>query len=117
MDVAMPFISKLRPNDLPTTVVYPFGGGDLMGALATFPNATEVTTISLEIAGDVRAVNKPDKKQLESQLRVLREHLSKYFDKAHSRTVNLEVEQFHAIPAEVAFTMAALALHDFEPVG
>ena len=117
IDVAMPFIANLRPDGLPKTVVYPFGGGDLMGAIATYPDATEVTTISLEIAGDVRGVNKPDKQKLGEQLRILRDHLSKYFDKAHSRTVNLELEQFHAIPAEVAFTMAALALHNFEPVG
>ena len=30
LDVAMPFIAKLRPANLPTTVVYPFGGGDLV---------------------------------------------------------------------------------------
>jgi len=56
VDVAMPFIAKLRPKNLPTTVVYPFGGGDLLGALATYPDGTDFTTISLEIAADVRKV-------------------------------------------------------------
>src|SRR2546430_2346675 len=28
------FVAKLRPSDLPSTVVYPFGGGDLSSALA-----------------------------------------------------------------------------------
>ncbi|MBX3185550.1 MAG: hypothetical protein KF819_00990 [Labilithrix sp.] len=114
--LAMPFIANLRPKSLPTTVVYPFGGGDLVSALATFPDATELTTISLEIAGDVRGIMKPDNKRLEKELATLRDHLGKLFLKAHSRTVNLDVETRGAVPGEAAFTMAALAIHGFEPV-
>src|SRR6185312_12603144 len=33
VDVAKPFLAQLRPKDLPTVVVYPFGGGDLTTAL------------------------------------------------------------------------------------
>lgn len=116
LDVAMPFIAKLRPPNLPTVVVYPFGGGDLVSALATYPNLTEITTISLEIAGDVRPIDKADNKRLEKELTVLREHLGKLFLKAHSRTINLDIETRGAIPGEVAFTMAALAIHGYEPV-
>lgn len=116
IDVATPFIAKLRPKDLPTTVVYPFGGGDLMSALATFPDGQEFTTISLEIAGDVRPILKVDDKRLEKELGVLRQHLGKLFEKAHSRTVNLDIESRGAVPGEEAFTMAALALYGFEPV-
>ena len=36
--------------------------------------------------------------------------------KAHSRTVNLDIETRGAIPGEVAYTMAALAIHGYEPV-
>ncbi|MDF2698153.1 MAG: hypothetical protein K0S65_6536 [Labilithrix sp.] len=95
LDVAGPFIAKLRPSGLPTTIVYPFGGGDLVSALATYPDATELTTVSLEIAGDVRG---------------------KLFLKAHSRTINLDIESHGAIPGEVAYTMAALVIHGFEPI-
>jgi hypothetical protein len=115
LDVAMPFIAKLRPAGLPTTVVYPFGGGDLVSALATFPDGTEFTTVSLEIAGDVRAIDKADNKRLAGELAQLRDHLGKLFLKAHSRTINLDIETRGAIPGEVAFTMAALAIHGFEP--
>lgn len=116
LDVAGPFIAKLRPSNLPTTVVYPFGGGDLVSALATYPDATELTTVSLEIAGDVRAIDKADNKRLVSELATLRDHLGKLFLKAHSRTVNLDIETRGAIPGEVAFTMAALTIHGYEPV-
>lgn len=116
LDVAAPFIAKIRPKDLPTTVVYPFGGGDLVSALATYPDATELTTISLEIAGDIRAIDKADNKRLGTELTHLRDHLGKLFLKAHSRTANLDMETRGAIPGEVAYTMAALAIHGFEPV-
>src|SRR6185503_14717208 len=52
VDKAMPFIAKLRPAELPAEIVYPFGGGDLASALVTYPDATEITTMSLEHAGD-----------------------------------------------------------------
>ncbi len=37
--------------ELPEAVVYPFGGGDLLSALAAYPDAAEYTTLSLELAG------------------------------------------------------------------
>jgi hypothetical protein len=116
LEVAVPFIAKLRPDGLPTTIVYPFGGGDLVSALATYPDATELTTMSLEIAGDVRAIDKADNRRLAGELTQLRDHLGKLFLKAHSRTINLDIETRGAIPGEVAFTMAALAIHGYEPV-
>lgn len=116
LDVAGPFLAKLRPAGLPTTVVYPFGGGDLVSALATYPDATELTTISLEIAGDVRAIDKADNRRLTTELGQLREHLGKLFLKAHSRTINLDIETRGAVPGEVAYTMAALVIHGYEPV-
>src|SRR5262249_34971867 len=53
---AEPFIQKLKPEGLPTTVVYPFGGGDLISALTTYPELKDVTTLSLEHAGDPRRI-------------------------------------------------------------
>ena len=47
VDKAVPVLSTVVPADVPKTVVYPFGGGDLLTALATYPNATELTTMSL----------------------------------------------------------------------
>ena len=116
VDVAGPFLAKLRPAGLPKQLVYPFGGGDLVTALATFPDATEVTTISLEIAGDVRGIMKADGKRLEPELKTLREHLAKLFLKAHSRTINLDIETRGAVPGEAAFTLAAMSIHGFEPL-
>jgi hypothetical protein len=116
LEVAVPFIAKLRPANVPATVVYPFGGGDLVSALATCPDATELTTISLEIAGDIRGIDKVDNKRLGKELETLRDHLGKLFLKAHSRTINMDIETRAAVPGEIAFTMAALVIHGYEPV-
>ncbi len=40
---AKPFLAALRPSDLPDTVIYPFGGGDLLAALTTYPDARRIT--------------------------------------------------------------------------
>lgn len=116
MDVAMPFLGKLVPKDSPKTVVYPFGGGDLMGAIATYPDATEYTTISLEIAADVRKVDAAPKAMLKAELGRYRMVLGKYFDKAHSRTDNLDLGTKSVLPGEVVFDLVALVLHGYEPL-
>ncbi len=116
VDQAEPFIASLRPKDLPRVVVYPFGGGDLASALATFPDATEVTTISLEPAGDVRPVDRLPRDLLAHELKVHRSHLERLFEKAHSRTDNLEKESKTELPGEIVFDLAALVVHGDEPV-
>jgi hypothetical protein len=116
VDLAKPFLASLRPKDLPRTVVYPFGGGDLASALATFPEAAEITTISLEPAGDVRPVDQLAPDRLAHELAVHRAHLERLFEKAHSRTDNLEKESKAGLPGEIVFALAALAISGAEPV-
>ncbi len=116
VQVAMPFIADLVPKDLPPRVVYPFGGGDLLSALATFPDMPEYTTISLEAAGDARKIDSITPKQLKAELALNRVHLGKLFEKAHSRTINLDLESKSDLPGEIVFTMVALVVHGYEPV-
>jgi len=116
VDVAMPYIARLEPAHLPTEVVYPFGGGDLMTALATFPNALTYTTISLETAADIRRVDTITQKKLDAELALNRLHLGKLFEKVHSRTVNLDMESKSDLPGEIVFSMVALAIYGYEPV-
>jgi len=111
----MPFIAKLEPKNLPKTVVYPFGGGDLLGALATYPDATDFTTISLEIAADVRKIDAVPKGRLGPELARLRLVLGKLFEKAHSRTINLDIGSKSVLPGEIVFDLVAMAVHGYEP--
>jgi hypothetical protein len=115
VDVAKPFIASLRPADLPRIVVYPFGGGDLASALATFPDGAEFTTISLEPAGDVRPIDTLPADRLARELAIHRAHLERLFEKAHSRTENLEKESKTDLPGEILFALAALVVHEQIP--
>ncbi len=116
VNVAKPFLAALRPQNLPSVVVYPFGGGDLASALATFPGAEQITTISLEPAGDVRPIDTLAPDRLAFELSEHRVHLERLFEKAHSRTDNLEKESKTTLPGEIVFALAALVVHGDEPV-
>jgi len=111
------YIAALRPDGLPTTVIYPFGGGDLISALTTYPDATEVTTISLELSGDPRRIAEVDRKQLAASLRQLRGGLAGLLMWNDSKSVTLSKQQRGELPGELSYFMVGLALHGYEPVG
>jgi hypothetical protein len=115
-DEAQKFIAKLRPADLPATVVYPFGGGDLSSALAVYPDATELTTISLEAAGDIRAIDSITKSQLESDLDSITFDIRRLYRSAHSTTKSLQAASHSQLPGTIMMALAGLAVHDMEPV-
>ncbi|MBL9017042.1 MAG: hypothetical protein JNL83_22845 [Myxococcales bacterium] len=56
VDRARPWFAAHVPANVPKKVVYPFAGGDLSTALTVFPDADEITTMSLEPAGDPRTL-------------------------------------------------------------
>lgn len=56
VDNAKPWFAAHVPANAPKKVVYPFAGGDLSTALTVFPDADEITTMSLEPAGDPRTL-------------------------------------------------------------
>ena len=115
-DVAQAFIAKLRPADLPTTVVYPFGGGDLSSALAVFPDAREITTISLEAAGDVRVIDTIPKVRLADDLDSITFDLRRLYRAAYSTTKSLQAASHSKLPGTLMMALAGLAVHDMVPV-
>ena len=116
MDGAQTFIAKLRPSDIPTTVVYPFGGGDLSSALAVFPDATELTTISLEAAGDIRVIDTIPKNKLANDLDEITMDIRRLYRSAHSTTKSLQAASHSTLPGTIMMALAGLAVHDMEPV-
>lgn len=115
-DVAKKFLGELRPADAPKTVVYPFGGGDLTSALAVYPDATELTTISLEAAGDIRVVDTITKSKLTSDVSEIGLEIRRLYYAAHSTTQSLQAASHSSIPGTIMFALAALVVHDMEPV-
>jgi hypothetical protein len=114
--VAKPFLASVRPAKLPDPVVYPFGGGDLLSALTTFPDSTEITTISLELAGDPRRINTLNKTRLQDSLALIRGTIGGLLTQNDSTSESLMKTQQGDIPGELAFFLVALAVYDLEPV-
>jgi hypothetical protein len=116
LGVMVPFLARLRPASVPKTVVYPFGGGDLLSALTGYPDATEITTISLESAGDPRRLRSLDKAQLERSLGLLRTTINQLLTLDDSASESLMRTQRGGISGQLAFFLIGLAVHDLEPV-
>src|SRR5205085_7574169 len=99
---ARAFIGKIRPTDIPKTVVYPFGGGDLLSALTTYPDATEITTISLEHAGDPRRIRGLDKERLKPSLTEMRSMGGGLLVWNDSKSVTLSKAQRSDLPGQLS---------------
>jgi hypothetical protein len=113
---AQPFFDGIRPKQLPPTVVYPFGGGDLLSPLLVFPDALEITTISLEYAGDPRGLtSKYDKNALEVGLTLFAESFRTILRGDWNWTRNMEALQKARFPEQLGYAMIALAVHDYRP--
>ncbi len=114
---ALEFFPRVVPSDLPPMVVYPFGGGDLVTALAVFPRATEYTTLSLEPAGDPRTYRSLRRAQIEAALDRIEQHLVHFLRENHSRTVDIgEVMRRGRLPGQLVFALLALRIHDCRPL-
>ncbi len=87
-DKAAPFFAR-EVGTAPTSVVYPFGGGDLVTALVVYPDACEYTTLSLEGMGDPRVPLASARGALSGQLSQLRDTLAVTFGWAWNTTYQL----------------------------
>jgi hypothetical protein len=116
LDPAAAFFAKVRPSGLPRTVVYPFGGGDLVSALLTYPEATEVTTISLEHAGDPTRFAALTPKQLKKYLAAFRAGVRGLLINSDSESEKLKLLEKGPIPGQLAFHIVGAAIMGYEPV-
>lgn len=116
LDVASLELARLVPDGIPDVVVYPFGGGDLLSALATFSRAREITTISLELAGDVSAPMRIGRARLEELLTRTRKLARFLFLSAHSRTSSMGEVMRADLPAQIILGLIAMAVNGYEPV-
>lgn len=110
------FFAALRPADLPTTVVYPFGGGDLASALITYPNARDITTISLEHAGDPTRLKSLDRAALLQALANYRAAVQGLLALHDSTSENMRKLEIGGIPGQLSFHITGMAAMGYEPV-
>ncbi len=114
---ARDFLARLEPAGLPTTVVCPFCGGDLLSVLNTYPQALEVTTLSLELSGDPRRLRTlSDPKTLKDSLHTFEETEKSTMLSNDSKSVNLSKLQVGQLPGQLAMHLMGLAVHGYAPV-
>lgn len=114
---ARAFLEGVRPAELPGELVYPFGGGDLMSALAAFPDAQVITTLSLELAGDPRRLARiDDAKTLARSLAAIAHASHSTLMSNDSLSKNLSATQRGELPGQLSMHLMGLALFDLEPV-
>lgn len=112
---ARPWFDAVVPADAPRTVVYAFGGGDLISALVAFPEATEITTISLEQSGDPRRLRTLSAAALDISLGALRADIGGLISVGSNTSVNLSAGQKNDLPGQVSSFLLGLVGAGFEP--
>lgn len=112
---ASAFFKANVPPGLPRAVVYPFAGGDLATALAVFPDAHEITTISLEPAGDPRALARLTEQALKAALPTVAKELGSLYRYNYSKTMDMVSAMAGArLPTQLIFSLSALWIHGYE---
>jgi hypothetical protein len=115
---ASEFFKANVPAGLPKAVVYPFAGGDLATALAVFPDADEITTISLEPAGDPRALARLSEQELRAQLPTVAKELGSLYRYNYSKTMDMVSAMTGArLPTQLIFSLSALWIGGYELLG
>ena len=104
---ASAFFDAHVPKDIPKKVVYPFAGGDLSTALTVYPDADEITTLSLEPAGDPRDIDVLKGKDLERALDKVEYELKFLYRVNFSNTLNMiEAMRAGSLPTELIFALS-----------
>jgi hypothetical protein len=127
-DKAAPFFQDLLGGKYPSTIVYPFGGGDLSTLLVVYPDATEYTTLSLEGMGDPRplaglastgAGAAKQAKKLAAELAKLRGLVKPNLGWAWNTTIQLSIESSETgagLPGILTLALVALDANGYEPI-
>jgi hypothetical protein len=116
--LANDFFRAHVPAKIPKTVVYPFAGGDLSTALTVFPDADEITTISLEPAGDPRALARLGEKNLRAPLQVVETELTRLYSHNYEKTMDMiGAMRVGDLPTQLIFSLSALVVHGYELTG
>jgi hypothetical protein len=117
LGVANEFFRAHVPAGIPKVVVYPFAGGDLSTALTVYPDADEITTLSLEPAGDPTALGRLSNQQLKSALAAVATELSSLYRANFSVTMNMiGAMRSGQLPTQLIFGLSALSMHGYEPI-
>jgi hypothetical protein len=114
---ARAFFAEKVPRDVPKKVVYPFAGGDLSTALTVYPDADEITTLSLEPAGDPRDLTSLGGHDLDAALKKVEYELKFLYRVNFSNTINMiDAMREGSLPTQLIFGLSAMKIHGYQIV-
>ena len=114
---ASKFVGDLLPAELPEELVYPFKNNNSMAALALFPKAKVITTLSLELSGDPRRLpGLTDPRALKTSLAAIANASASTLMSNDSLSRNLSATQRGDLPGQLSMHLMGLALAGQEPV-
>ena len=116
VDVARPFIAALRPKDLPPSSSTPSGAGISSARWPRSPTPTEITTISLEPAGDIRPIDTLAADRLAHELASTAATSSASSRRPTRAPTTSRRSRRPSSRARLLFDLAALVVHGDEPV-
>ncbi len=113
---ARAFFAQKVPAHQGGKVVYPFAGADLVSALTVYPQAAEITTLSLEPAGDISPVTALKDRALVSGLKQANDEIRLHVRYHHNLTVKMiSTMRQGAFPVHIFMSLFAMRLHGLTP--
>jgi hypothetical protein len=110
------FFSKKIPQGISKKVMYPFGGCDLISAMVTFPDAEEITTISLEGAGDPEGLNNVSDEVKTKGLEYFRPIIKAHLITKNTSNASAVASETGVVPGQLGFSLAAAKMKGYRPV-
>jgi len=112
LDLAMPFIARHRPADLPPTLLYPFAGADLLTSLVVHPDAERYVHLTLDDGGPPDAFERLDPPRRKRALRTLMDDAARWLlITGYNSTDSLRRTQKEELAGVLATTLLGLAMH------
>lgn len=112
LDPAMPWVARHRPPGLPSTLLYPFAGADLLTSLAVHPDGERFVHLTLDDGGPPDAFARLDPSRRKRALRTLMDDAARWLlITGYNSTDSLRRAQREVLAGVLPTTLLGLAMH------
>ena len=116
-DKGRAWFDKVVPKDAPTTVVYPFGGGDLLSALVAFPERDrDHDDLARARRRSAPPAHADARRRSRLSLGALRAEIGGLISVGSNTSENLSTQQRNDLPGQVSSFLLGLVAGGYEPV-
>jgi hypothetical protein len=111
------WLAKERPTNLPSTLLYPFAGGDLVSALSSFPDQREFVHLSLEHGGPPAPFKDGASPRLTQARGMLFRMADLLLRHGESFSVDLQKQEQALLPGVLPMLLVGVKVHGGTPTG